>query len=126
MSTQPQEPTRDDVAYRAALRRAETLQAYYTHLLVYGVVNAGLFFINLLTRGDGGNWLGHWAARRGGGIRHRDPHAGGFGGVFSQELEAAEGGRDLSSRSEPFVSDLNKKAVRTPVAGRAYRSRSIS
>jgi len=54
MSTQPQEPTREDVAYKAALRRAETLQAYYTHLLVYGVVNAGLFFINLLTRGDGG------------------------------------------------------------------------
>jgi hypothetical protein len=36
MSTQPQEPTREDVAYKAALRRAETLQAYYTHLLVYG------------------------------------------------------------------------------------------
>ena len=55
MSTASQEPTRDESAYKAALQRAKTLRAYYTHLLVFLVVNAGLFFINLLTRGDDGS-----------------------------------------------------------------------
>jgi hypothetical protein len=82
MSTQPQEPTREDVAYKAALRRAETLQAYYTHLLVYGVVNAGLFY--LLTRGDDGNWwfIGPLA---GWGIAIVIHTLVVFGGVFSQD-----------------------------------------
>ena len=51
---------RDDAAYEAALERAETLQGYYIHLLVYAVVNTGLFFINLLTKGDGGGWWFYW------------------------------------------------------------------
>jgi hypothetical protein len=84
MSTQPQEPTREDVAYKAALRRAETLQAYYTHLLVYGVVNAGLFFINLLTRGDGGTWWFIWPLA-GWGIAIVIHTLVVFGGVFSQD-----------------------------------------
>jgi len=84
MSTQPQEPTREDVAYKAALRRAETLQAYYTHLLVYGVVNAGLFFINLLTRGDSGNWWFIWPLA-GWGIAIVIHTLVVFGGVFSQD-----------------------------------------
>ena len=49
-----------DAEYRAALERAEMLQGYYTHLLVYLVVNAGLFLINLLTKGEGGVWWFYW------------------------------------------------------------------
>jgi 2TM domain-containing protein len=50
----------DDPAYGAALKRAEELQGYYTHVLVYLVVNAGLFTINLLTRDGGGGWWFFW------------------------------------------------------------------
>ena len=51
---------RDDDAYDAAQKRAEELQGYYIHLLVYAVVNLGLFLINLLTKGDGGSWWFYW------------------------------------------------------------------
>ena len=84
MSTQPQEPNRDDAAYKAALQRAETLQAYYTHLLVFAVVNAGLFFINLLTRGDDGSWWFVWPLAAWG-IAIAIHTLVVFGGVFSQD-----------------------------------------
>jgi len=51
-----QDVRRDENRYEAAEKRAEDLQGFYTHLLVYGVVNLGLFVINLLTKGDGGTW----------------------------------------------------------------------
>jgi hypothetical protein len=50
----------EDEAYAAALKRAEMLQGYYIHLLVFAVVNAGLFLINLLTRGEDGTWWFVW------------------------------------------------------------------
>jgi len=56
MSTNFGAAYQEDVAYKAALERAEMLQGYYTHLLVYVVVNTGLFFINLFTRGNDGGW----------------------------------------------------------------------
>lgn len=50
--------------FEIAKRRAENLQGFYIHLIVYAVVNAGLFAINALTRGDGAWWfywpLGGW------------------------------------------------------------------
>lgn len=49
-----------DPVYRAALKRAEELQGFYTHLLVYLVVNAGLFTINYLSRGGEGGWWFYW------------------------------------------------------------------
>lgn len=42
-----------------ARERAEALQGLYIHLLVFVVINGGLFGINALTRGDGGWWF-HW------------------------------------------------------------------
>lgn len=60
MSTDFGTAYREEVAYKAALERAEMLQGYYVHLLVYLVVNAGLFLINLLTKGDGGSWWFYW------------------------------------------------------------------
>lgn len=60
MSTDFGTAYREDEAYQAALERAEMLQGYYTHLLVYLVVNTGLFVINLLTKGDGGTWWFYW------------------------------------------------------------------
>ncbi len=84
MSAPSQEPTRDDAAYKAALQRAETLRAYYTHLLVYLVVNAGLFFINLLTRGDDGSWWFYWPLAVWG-IAIVIHTLIVFGGVFSQD-----------------------------------------
>jgi hypothetical protein len=50
----------DDPAYRAAMKRAEELQGYYIHLLVYLVVNTGLFLINVLTKGEDGGWWFYW------------------------------------------------------------------
>jgi 2TM domain len=48
-----------DGAHKAARARAEALQGLYVHLLVYAVVNGGLFLINALTR-DGGSWWFQW------------------------------------------------------------------
>ena len=45
--------------FRIAKQRAEQLQGFYIHLIVYVVVNAGLFAINVITRGDGGWWF-YW------------------------------------------------------------------
>jgi hypothetical protein len=50
----------DERAYRSARERATALQGFYTHLLVYLVVNAGLFAINAVTRGDDGSWWCIW------------------------------------------------------------------
>ena len=49
MSTELEPRTDEDPAYEAAVKRAEELQGYYIHLLVYTIVNGGLFAINLLT-----------------------------------------------------------------------------
>lgn len=47
---------------RRAMKRAEEIQGLYIHFMVYLVINAGLFVINLLTRGDGGGWWFLWPA----------------------------------------------------------------
>lgn len=61
MATDLERPTRDDdPAYRAAVKRAEELQGYWIHLLVYLVVNTGLFTINALSRGGDGDWWFYW------------------------------------------------------------------
>jgi hypothetical protein len=61
MATEPVRPPEEqDPAFVAALKRAEELQGFYTHLLVYVVVNTGLFLINLLTRSDDGGWWFFW------------------------------------------------------------------
>lgn len=52
-------PTRDE-RLEAARRRAEELQGFYIHLVVYVLVNAGLFAINALTRGPGDGWWFYW------------------------------------------------------------------
>ena len=49
-----------DRLLRAARERAEAIQGLYIHLLVYVVINAGLFGINWLTRGDSGVWWFYW------------------------------------------------------------------
>ena len=73
----------EDQAYRTALRRAEELQGYYIHLLVYVAVNAGFFIINLLTRGDNGDWWFVWPLA-GWGIAVAIHTMVVFGGVFSE------------------------------------------
>jgi hypothetical protein len=52
-------PDESDVRYEAAKQRAQNLQGFYIHLIVYLVVNAGLFAINAITRGSGGWWF-YW------------------------------------------------------------------
>ena len=104
MSTYPHEPNREDAAYKAALQRAETLRAYYTHLLVFVVVSAGLFFINLLTRGDDGSWWFYWPLAVWG-IAIAIHTLVVFGGVFSQDWKLRKAdeiyrrGRDSSSQT---------------------------
>jgi hypothetical protein len=53
--------TSGDRAYIRAHKRAEDLQGLYIHVLVYIVVNLGLFALNWLQRGDGGGWWFQWA-----------------------------------------------------------------
>ena len=73
----------DDRAYQAAQKRAEELQGFYIHLLVYLVVNAGLFTINALSKGDGGNWWFYWPLA-GWGIGLVIHSLATFGGVFGE------------------------------------------
>lgn len=47
-------------AYLAARERAEAIQGMYIHLLVYVVVNAGIFGINWVTTGGDGPWWFYW------------------------------------------------------------------
>ena len=47
-------------AYQQAHQRAEMVQGLYIHLLVYAVINLGLFGINWFTRGDSGVWWFQW------------------------------------------------------------------
>ena len=49
-----------DARFEAAKRRAENLQGLYIHLIVYVVVNAGLFAINAFTRAEDGVWWFFW------------------------------------------------------------------
>ena len=104
MSTQSHDPSREDDAYKAALQRAETLRAYYTHLLVFVVVSAGLFFINLLSRGDDGSWWFYWPLAVWG-IAIAIHTLVVFGGVFSQDWKLRKAdeiyrrGRDSSSQT---------------------------
>ena len=50
-----------DPAYVRARKRAEDLQGLYIHVLVYVVVNLGLFALNWFQRGDDGGWWFQWA-----------------------------------------------------------------
>ena len=50
-----------DAAYVRARKRAEDLQGLYIHVLVYVVINLGLFALNWLQRGDDGGWWFQWA-----------------------------------------------------------------
>jgi len=52
--------TPEEKAYQAARERAEAIQGLYIHLLVYGVVNAGIFGINWVTTGGDGPWWFYW------------------------------------------------------------------
>lgn len=76
-------PANEDL-YRAAKRRAEELQGFYIHLIVYVLVNSGLFLINVLTRGDSGAWWFHWPLA-GWGIGLLIHTAVTFLGVFSED-----------------------------------------
>lgn len=50
----------EDALYVWARERAEMLQGLYIHLMVFVVVNAGLFLLNWATRGDDGAWWYLW------------------------------------------------------------------
>jgi len=49
-----------DPMYRWARERAEMIQGLYIHLLIFPIINGGLFLINWLSRGDGGTWWFQW------------------------------------------------------------------
>lgn len=49
-----------DEAYRQARERAEMIQGFYIHFLVFAVINAGLFVLNWVTRADNGAWWFLW------------------------------------------------------------------
>jgi two-component system, LytTR family, sensor kinase len=49
-----------DAEYERAHERAKALQGLYIHLLVFAVINAGLFLINWAMRGPDGAWWFYW------------------------------------------------------------------
>jgi hypothetical protein len=53
-------PASPDREYQQARERAKAIQGLYIHLLVYAVINTGLFLINWLTRGGDGGWWFYW------------------------------------------------------------------
>lgn len=53
-------PEDEEAAYRHARERAEAIQGLYIHLLVYVVINAGLFALNWFTTGGEGGWWFVW------------------------------------------------------------------
>lgn len=55
-----QDTASQDVAFKRARERAQALQGLYIHLLVYGVINTGLFLTNWVTRGAEGRWWFYW------------------------------------------------------------------
>lgn len=57
---QEERSQKDEQAYRDAKERATALQGFYTHLLVYLVINTGLFAINAVTHTQGSNWWFYW------------------------------------------------------------------
>ena len=44
----------------SARERAEMLQGLFIHMIVFPIVNGGLFLLNWLTRGDEGGWWAVW------------------------------------------------------------------
>jgi len=87
MSTELEPRTAEDPAYEAAVKRAEELQGYYIHLLVYTIVNGGLFAINLLTKSDEGAWWFVWPLA-GWGIGLAIHTMVMFAGIFSEGWKA--------------------------------------
>ena len=59
-ATEPTPPAPRDAEFKRARERAQALQGLYVHLLVYVVINTGLFLINWLTRGAEGVWWFYW------------------------------------------------------------------
>jgi len=45
---------------KRAREQVEAQKGFYVHLITYILVNAGLFFINLATRRNGGGWWFYW------------------------------------------------------------------
>ncbi len=60
MTGDPQVDNAVDREYKWARERAEAMQGFYIHLLVYFVVNGGLFLINWATKGADGGWWAIW------------------------------------------------------------------
>jgi hypothetical protein len=82
--SRPQAQREDDPLLQRARKRAEELQGFYIHLLVYLTVNGGLFAINALTRGDQGGWWFYWPLA-GWGIGIAIHALTTFGGLFSED-----------------------------------------
>ena len=60
LSAHPSSEESEDQVFRWARERAEMIQGLYIHLIVFTVINGGLFLINAMTRGEGGSWWFLW------------------------------------------------------------------
>lgn len=50
----------EDQVYLKAREQAEMIQGLYIHILVFSIINAGLFALNWVTRIDSGSWWFQW------------------------------------------------------------------
>ncbi len=77
--------------YRRAKEAVEARKGFLSHFLIYLLVNAGLFLINLLTRRDGGSWWFYWPLLGWGiGVAVHAVSAYGFFGLFGRDWEERE------------------------------------
>ncbi|MCL6477465.1 MAG: 2TM domain-containing protein [Peptococcaceae bacterium] len=75
----------EDVRYQEAIKRVKEIKGFYTHLIVYLIVNAGLFLIDMLT--SGGRWFFWPLIGWGIGIVMHGINVFGIGGWLGKEWE---------------------------------------
>jgi hypothetical protein len=72
---------------RRAREQVEAQKGFYVHLITYLLVNAGLFFVNLATRRNGGWWF-YWPVLGWGvGLAAHGFSVFGAFGLFTREWE---------------------------------------
>lgn len=83
--------TTDEERYKRAKETVDARRGFFTHLLIYVLVNAGLFLMNLLTTGEARTWWFYWPLIGWGiGVAAHGFSVFGFFGLFGRGWEERE------------------------------------